>query len=156
MLELLKLPTTKIMRLTFLMLLSGLILSMLPGCSQSDRSPLGKVSGTVSYRGRPIASGTLIFEVRGARSAYGKIVAGKIAEVTTYKTGDGAPLGQAAIAVFATEPDASAPNPPGPGDNNQGYLSGKSVIPAKYSDPSTSGLTHEIIAGDNNLTLDLQ
>ena len=132
------------------------------GCGGSDRAPLGKVSGTVSYQGQPIVSGTIIFEVAGARPANGKIVDGQIAEVTTHEPNDGVPIGQAKIAVFATSVGdaggAATPGDPGtlpsPGQN---YMDAgaQSLIPAKYNDPSTSGLKEEIKKGENTITLDL-
>jgi hypothetical protein len=147
---------------SLLLLLFALVVLLPQGCGRSGGPALGKVSGAVSFRGKAIENGTLIIEVRGARTAYGKIVGGKITEVTTYKSGDGAPLGPARIAVFATEPDveagtsAAAAKPANPAGATPGYLSGKSLIPAKYNDPATSGLTYEIAAGENRIVLDLQ
>ncbi|MBN1395485.1 MAG: hypothetical protein JW959_10715 [Pirellulales bacterium] len=128
----------------------ALFLLATTGCQKSDRAALGKVSGTVSYRGEPVASGTVIFEVRGARTAYGKIDDGKIIEVTTYKPGDGAPLGPARIAVFVPAPEDA------PSERVFQRDLYKSLIPPKYGDPAASGLTFEIAAGDNNLVLDLR
>lgn len=122
------------------------------GCSgRSDRPPLAKVRGTVTYQGKPLAAGTLVFEVPGKRQAQGKIVDGKIAEAGTYALDDGVPLGTARIAVFATEPAPPKPSASGPGMDL-----GKSLIPSKYNDPSTSGLMWKIEAGQNNLSLNLQ
>ncbi len=121
-----------------------------PGCSRKDRTSLGKVSGTVAYRGKPVAAGTLIFEVAGARPAHGRIVDGKIVEVTTYAAGDGVPLGLARIAVYATPPED-----PAAAAKSQERDVFKSLIPAKYNDPATSGLTLQVVAGENTLTLDL-
>jgi len=144
------------------LLLSLVCLATSPGCGGSGRSPLGRVTGTVSYKGQPIQSGTIIFEVAGARPANGKIEGGQITEVTTHEPNDGAPVGQAKIAVFATE--AAAPSPAATGgdpgqqiviDENYMGAGAKSLIPPKYSDPATSGLTWEIKKGDNTVTLDL-
>jgi hypothetical protein len=124
-------------------------LAAVAGCGDSsNRSPLGKIVGTVKYRGKPV-SGTLIFETSGARSAYGKIVDGRITEVTTYADGDGAPLGLARIAVFVAPPE----NPAGTAQEQDVF---RSMIPAKYNDPATSGLTLQVVAGENTLALDLQ
>jgi hypothetical protein len=149
----------------FIALVSLLVLVCLatsPGCGGSGRTPLGQVTGTVSYNGQPIASGTIIFEVPGARPANGKIVGGQIQEVTTYDPNDGVPVGQAKIAVFATEAPASSPAATG-GDPGQpivideNYMGGgaKPLIPPKYNDPATSGLNWEIKKGKNTVTLDL-
>ncbi len=78
-------------------------------CSDARHAPLAPVGGTVTYRGQPIKSGTMVFEVPGTRPANGKIVDGKIVEVTTYTPNDGVSLGKAAIAVFATRPQARRP-----------------------------------------------
>lgn len=133
------------------------------GCSRGDRSPVGRVTGTVNYRGQPIQEGTIIFEVPGSRSATGTITGGKITDVTTYDPGDGVPVGTAKIAVFATDAGAAASavtsgaDPGGGGPLGADYMGGgaKSLIPAKYNNPATSGLAREIAAGDNELTLDL-
>ena len=144
------------------LLLSLVCLATAPGCGGSDRAPLGEVTGTVSYNGQPIASGTIIFEVPGARPANGKIVDGQIQDVTTYEPNDGAPVGQAKIAVFATgaggaSPAATGADPGQPIAIDENYMGGgaTSVIPPKYNDPTTSGLTWEIKKGENTVTLDL-
>jgi hypothetical protein len=121
------------------------------------------VTGTVTFKGQPLASGTIVFEVSGARPANGKIVDGQITEVTTYDRDDGAPVGQARIAVFAASSPASgspAAAPPDPGsaiDLAHNYMDSdaKSLIPEKYNNPATSGLTREIKEGQNTLTIDL-
>jgi len=138
-------------------------LALVGGCARGDRSPLGDVTGSVTYQGQPLQSGTIVFEVSGARPANGKIVAGKIAEVTTYDPDDGVPVGQARIAVFATEPagsSAPAAAPPDPGGGMppaEDYMGAdaRSLIPERYNDPATSGLTWEIKPGDNVVTLEL-
>jgi len=143
-----------------------LLLVVSVGCGRSDRPPLGKVSGTVSHNGQPIKSGSMVFEVAGARPAHARIVDGKITEVTTYDPNDGVPVGLARIAVFATEsggapasaiPTTPATSDPGsyaPGANYMGAET-KPLIPTKYNDPSTSGLTWQVEEGENDLALDL-
>jgi hypothetical protein len=130
------------------------------GCG-SDQ-PMGEVTGTVTYNGQPVPSGSIVFEVADARPANAKIENGEIKEVTTYEPGDGAPVGLARIAVFATEegngqPDAAPAADPGsyqPGANYMGSGT-ESLIPARYNDPATSGLTWEIEEGKNEITLEL-
>ncbi len=133
------------------------------GCGPQCPS-LGNVYGTVSYRGKPLATGSLIIEVSGARPAHAKIVSGQITEASTYEVDDGVPVGLARIAVFAeqasTKSSGGDQKPMTPqqalaGGMNYG-VTGKSLIPAKYNNPATSGLTHNITPGDNHLTLDLQ
>ena len=132
------------------------------GCG-SDHNPVGRVTGTASYHGKPIPSGTIIFEVSGARPSNAKIADGRITEVTTYAPDDGVPVGQARIAVFAKEtgptPQSAVVSDPGQRTphSGPGYMDVgvKSLIPQKYNDPASSGLTWEI-KGDNVVTLDLK
>ena len=131
------------------------------GCGPT-RAPLGQVQGTVRYKGRPVADGQILFEVAGARPAQGRIVDGRIVEVTSYAPGDGAPLGLARIAVFATPPSGSNYSISGPVAADEPSATGRgpgaggqSLIPARYNDLETSGLSHELVAGPNELTLEL-
>ena len=141
-----------------------LVASLMPltaGCGSSQ--PMGTVSGTVSYQGEPIQNGTIVFEVDGARPATGKIVNGQITDVTTDVKGDGVPVGTAKIAVTATDapPEAAQETPaatdPGTQVDMSNYMGSgaKSIIPPHFNNPATSGLSFEIAAGDNTVTLDL-
>jgi hypothetical protein len=132
------------------------------GCG-SDRPPLGIVAGEVTFEGKPISEGAIIFEVAGSRSASGKIVDGKITEVTTYDSGDGVPVGLARIAVHASAVKTAEANAelahPGdlPSNDLDSYMGvAKSLIPDRYNDPSSSGLTFQIERGTNSVTIDLQ
>ena len=86
---------------------------------------------------------------------------GKILDVTTYKPGDGAPIGHARIAVFSSEADswqASAERPTSPAgfsSNDMPPMVTASLIPGHYNDPRTSELTFQINAGTNEVELEL-
>jgi len=121
-------------------------------CGCSDRPTLAPVKGTVTLDGKPLASGTVMFETKGARQATGKIVKGEIVEVTTYAPNDGLTVGQHNVAVVSIEEAAK----PGDGKVTKGdYMSGKSLIPAKYNDPNASGLKVDIKNGENAVELKL-
>jgi hypothetical protein len=134
----------------------AVVCALVAGCS--DRPKLAKVKGTVTLDGKPLAAGSVTFEAKGVRSATGKIINGEIVEVTTYDTGDGAPVGSHRIAVSATA-DAGAAVVANPGESSKvpksEYMSGKSLIPTAYNDPGTSGLTAEIKSGENTVELKL-
>jgi hypothetical protein len=105
----------------------------------------------VTLNGQPLARGTIRFETTGERPATAVVENGQIVEATTYKTGDGVPIGSHKVAVFANADAASAVvddpgKAPPPGAN---YMSGKSLIPARYNDPEKSGLSAEIKSGEN-------
>ena len=131
------------------------------GCGPK-RPATAKVVGTVTYQGNPLPTGTIIFEVDGARPATGKIVDGKIVDVTTFDTNDGVSIGVAKIAIMSFEeveeiieetgdPSASR-RPPA----NYMGVGGKPLIPPHYGKPSTSNLTATIEKGkENTITLEL-
>ena len=142
-------------RILILAILGGTV-----GCGAGpERSPTAIVSGDVTLDGEAIEQGTIIFEAPDLRPASGKIVDGKIVDVMTYEPGDGVPVGTHKIAIQVTSlgdsVKTSDPSSTAPVDLN--YMGGgESLIPEKYSDPSTSGLTAEIVAGENKLSFDLQ
>lgn len=135
------------------------------GCG-SHQAQLGKVRGTVRYNKAPVAAGSLVFEVTGARPGHAKIVDGEIVSAGTYEADDGIAVGQVKIAVFAVRPSgatttpSAAKRPTTPQEAlargvNYAASSG-SMLPKKFCDPATSGLSCKIVPGDNRLTLDLE
>jgi len=129
------------------------------GCS--DRPKLAKVKATVTLDGKPLAYGTVTLEAKGLRPATGKIVNGEVVEFTTYDQGDGASVGSHRVAVTANaEPGPAVTANPGDapkgGEPKSDYMSGKSLIPAAYNNPDTSGLTAEVKSGENALEFKLQ
>src|SRR5205085_3181280 len=121
---------------TFCVLALPALAALAAGCSGGPK--LGQVSGTVTLDGKPLPKGTLTFETTGQRPATARVENGQIVEATTYKAGDGVPVGTHKVAVAAFEDAASAVvEDPGkgkvPGAN---YMMGKSLVPARYNDPN--------------------
>ena len=129
------------------------------GCSGNARPKTAPVSGTVTFQGKPLERGTIVFDVEGMPGSKASIIDGKIVDPTTYKKGDGIPVGKAKIAVYATKAAESPaskptnPNVPAGLEVSDGQQSAVSLIPAKYNRPETSGLSHEI--GPKNNVIDL-
>jgi hypothetical protein len=131
------------------------------GCG-SGRPPTAKVTGTVTYQGKPLATGTIVFEIDGNRPATGKVVDGKIVDVSTYEKNDGVSIGKAKIAIMAREDvqetiaengDPSASRVP---SSNYMGLGGKLLLPPHYGNPATSNLTATIEKGkENSVILEL-
>jgi len=120
--------------------------------------PMAQVKGTVKYDGQPLKNGTIRFEAAGVKPATGRIVNGEIVDLHTFKPNDGVPVGSHKVAIWALE-DAAADTAKNPGEAKVGanYMSGKSLIPAIYNDPATSGLTAEIKSGgDNTVAFELK
>ena len=130
-----------------------LVLATALGCSGAGLAP---VKGKVTLDGKPLAKGTITFESKGNRPATGTIVNGEILDVTTFRKGDGAPVGSHKVAINATEdPQSAVVGNPGEGKVKGNYMVGKSLIPSMYNDPNTSGLVAEIKSGDNTLEFNL-
>jgi len=115
-------------------------LALVLGCGGSDHAKLAAVSGTVTYKDQPLPTGMIVFYPENGRSAAGEIVDGEITNVTTYEPGDGAPVGPVKITVTSIQVD---------GEGTQAKT--KSLIPQKYADPSKSGLTATVNAGEKNV-----
>ncbi|MDR1959638.1 MAG: hypothetical protein LBQ54_11460 [Planctomycetaceae bacterium] len=133
------------------------------GCG-SGKLPLGKVEGTVTYDGKPLKQGAIIFTVPGTRDASGIIENGNILKVTTFTDGDGVPVGEALVAIVAVDPLPDVPPPaetpnvsPGtPGVSQPSGTGGqKFSIPVRYTNTETSGLKASITPGVNTLQFDL-
>lgn len=129
--------------------LLSLIMSLMnTGCGGGvdDAPEVAPVTGTVIWNGKPLDEGTIVFHPASGRSASGTIKGGEIIEVTTTVKGDGAPVGENQVTVFATKPD--------PKDTSgMGTIS---LIPARYNDVKKSGLK-ATIKGDaeNEVNFDL-
>ena len=93
----------------------------------------------MTYHGKPLSRGKILLVPAQGRSAIGKIVEGRIVEVTTFDLGDGAMVGphKVQIACFVREPKPMEIVP--------------WAIPERYGNVATSGLTAEVIAGKENV-----
>lgn len=146
---------------TALSLLAGLgLLLPLAGCSARAGMPkLGKVSGKVIYKGKPVESGHIVFTpVEGKGGATGQSATGEIGrdgsyEMTTFDTGDGAILGQHIISV---EVRSSTEMPKPKPDSTIDYVLPKSVIPSNYSSPDKSPLRYTVREGSQTYNIELK
>ena len=136
-------------------------LSALPGCGPDDG--LGKrlpVSGTVTYKGQPLASGNVSFmpeDLSIGRPASGVIEGGSY-RMTTMSPDDGVIPGKYRVAIGATEKVDLGPAPAGGGMMDQVVVAkaarkAKSLIPPKYNDATQSGLTVEVPGGSYDFDL---
>jgi hypothetical protein len=115
------------------------------------------VNGIVLLDGQPLAGAVIYYVPSKGPSASGVLDAEGRYELTTYTSGDGAVIGSHNI-YLAPLPDENRLA----GYTEEDYAAGKlppaapaNPIPAKYSSPTTSGLTAEIAAGDNQKDLTL-
>jgi hypothetical protein len=114
-------------------------------CSSGGERPLHPVRGKVLYEGKPAHGATVWFHPE-AKSESNSARPHAVVEqdgsfrVSTYNTHDGAPAGRYRVSVLWTAPGKFSDD------------AGKSLLPARYSDPQRSGLpVVEIKEGPNEL-----
>lgn len=130
----------------------SLLLGILIGCG-SDVPPLGKVEGVVTYNGKALKNGNVIFQpVGNLPSAVGIIDAkGKYVMKTRINGVDreGAPIGNHRVMIVSIQdtgdrlPEDRSPLPP-------------PNIPTKYNDVTESGLSAQVEGKMNTINFDLK
>jgi hypothetical protein len=114
----------------------------------------GDVSGKVTFQGKPLVFGTVLFE-----GSNGALRQGNIEKDGSYVV-SGVATGEAKAAVSSRNPKSSdfipihregAPKPP-PRPDFPGWF----PIPSKYDAPYISGLTYSIKQGENKIDIELQ
>lgn len=118
---------------------------LVTGCGKSQM-PVTKVKGTVEVDGKTLTSGNVLFRPEKGPIASGTIQPDGTFVLTTYPDRDGAVRGTHKVAVTSYEEPE--------GDASQGELAlGRSLLPARYADPDSSGIT--VIVGEKpeNVTL---
>lgn len=113
-------------------------------------SGLAGVSGTVTYRGKPVPKGTVTFvsTTPGARNATGEIQEDGSYTLHTEQPGDGAAPGEYRVTLYAHDEPVLDYTPRKP-------VPPKLLVPAKYENPETSGLKATVKGGSNTVNLDL-
>ncbi len=115
----------------------------IPACGKGG----GQVSGVVTYQGKSVPAGTVLF------------VGDDNKPVRTPINNDGSyqarnvPLGKVKIAVLVPPP---SPPPSAEGSHAPPSAAPAAAIPPKYMDPDTSGLTCDVTGGSQKCPLDLK
>lgn len=125
-------------------------LALLPmGCGNSG-PPMARVSGTVTYKGKPVPKGTVSFAAmaEGRRNATGQLDANGHYQLQTENPGDGAELGDYQVAFFSHDEPLLDYTPKVP-------VKVERLIPEKYENPKTSGLKRTVTSGSNNFNFEL-
>jgi hypothetical protein len=111
-------------------------------CSQDKRVPVFPVTGQVSFAGKPTPRALLVFHpvIESSLRPLGTVDEDGTFTLTTYEQGDGAPAGDYTVTVewrrLATINDDQRP---------------PNKLPARYSNPKSSGITARVSEGDNVL-----
>ena len=131
------------MTVTRTLVLLSLAAVVMTGCSKKGALETAPVSGKVTYRGKAVPTGTVMFVPDEGPAATGEIDSSGSYKLTTYSTDDGAVIGKHKVTITALQgmgdalPEQRSPTPP-------------PLVPAKYLSGETSGLVAEVKAGTNN------
>lgn len=121
-----------------------LAISVSSGCNHGPE--LASVEGTVTYRGKPLETGKIMFVPASGRTANGRIENGKIVAVSTFALSDGALTGDHRVAIFSF-----VGNPTG----MEAVIPW--AIPKRYGAVGTSGLAAKVVApGPNEFQFELK
>ena len=130
----------------------------LGGSSPSDRPETYSATGTVTYNGQAVEEATVMFipmdaGTPGTRGAVARSDASGKFVLTTFEGGDGALPGSYKIAIYKTlQPELSEEEMAGggPGGGEPPSPPAQELLPIKYKDANTSGLTAEISPSEPN------
>jgi hypothetical protein len=127
--------------------LIGLLALVALGCGGK-----GDASGTVTYKGKPLAFGTVLFE-----GSDGNLRQGNIGPDGGYSVA-GVSTGEARVAVNSPNPKTITLISRTETEKPQSYpdVPGWFAIPKQYGTPAKSGLTYKIKAGANKIDIELQ
>jgi hypothetical protein len=128
------------------------------GCDSSTRNPgvaVYPTKVTVTYKGAPVEGALVAFSsAEGQRSAVGKTNAQGVAQLTTFDAADGAVPGEHRVMITKDEVEVlkeADPNDP----TSQAVTKVNHLLPQRYGNPRTSGLTATVAEGDNSFTFEL-
>ena len=132
-----------------------MLIASLSGCGGANERKLAPVSGTVRYRGEPLANASVVFvpEENGVRGANGTTDREGRYRLSTFETNDGARIGSYRVAIRAVESPADSRENPRADQLKPKPV--KLLTPARYNAVHTSGLTAEVVAGKNVFEFDL-
>ncbi len=131
----------------------AVMLVVLAGCQSRPTDPnrpkTVPVSGTVTYKGQPVEGATITFvSTAGKRGAVATTDAAGHFTMTTFEPKDGAIPGTYQVSIQKTVLEgAPAEEATGKGGEEPPAGVAKDLLPAKYKNAATSGLTVEIKEG---------
>lgn len=114
-------------------------------CSESGPK-LAKIDGVISVNGKPLAMGKIMMSSALGRQTVGDVVDGKIKNVTTFSTGDGAVVGENRVAVRPSVDESMMMKEP----NKAARAITSAGIPKKFYSLSTTELTFDVKPGQTN------
>jgi hypothetical protein len=132
-------------------LIMAIVASSIPqGCNKTGPE-MARVTGRVTYDGKPVPKGTISFQAvtPGGRNATGMIEPDGSYTLQTEQPGDGAQLGDYHVGISARDDVVLDYTPPTP-------IPPKWLVPEKYENPKTSDLKATVKSGRNDIPFDLK
>jgi hypothetical protein len=114
------------------------------GCGKNR--PLAPITGKVTYRGKPLTFGTVVFQPPSGQPATGAIQPDGTFQLTTRGEGEGAVVGKNRVRIACYE--GQNPNSKASAAGREIML-GKPLIPRKYLSYDTSEIILEVRPGVN-------
>ena len=142
----------------------ALVVLALVGCDSKPHYEHAKVHGKVTYQGKPVPLGSVLFvPVEPPKDGSMQPASGTINADGTYELKSeaepGAILGEHKVVVVAVDGGQPAATPAKVADSGPAPATKavrfKTLVPQKYSDPSTTPLTRKVAPGDNTIDLEL-
>jgi hypothetical protein len=138
----------------------------------ADRPQTAPVTGQVTYNGNPVEGATVTFRPAGAgvpgalgsgdgQGAVGQTDSNGRFQLTTFSPNDGAVPGQYQVSIRkldkAEQPEVFDEDDPryDPDVGTEETAPPKHLLPEKYANPQTSGLTETVSDGENEFQFDL-
>lgn len=127
--------------------------TLVVGCGGSGGPEMARVSGKVTYQGKPLTKGTISFISVDPNGTNANSVIGPDGSYSLQTTNpnDGAVVGEYRVIVSDIDPNAL--NTPAPGEPVKKQ---ERTIPEKYEKPDTSGLTKKVESGSNTFDIALE
>jgi hypothetical protein len=119
--------------------LFGALIPLIAGCANSEPEYV-PVRGQVLYRDKPLTSGVVMFQPSHGPPARGTIQSDGAFDLTTPGRADGARIGLNHVRISSRE---------APAEKGGEIAMGRLLIPDRYADFASSGLTAEVKPAGN-------
>ena len=132
--------------------------AIMSGCG-GGTEPLHRVSGTVTYEGKPVPNVNVIFTPKGGSGRPGTAVTdanGKFASATTYEPGDGVIPGSHTVTLAVIGNTTGDSTDVGESAYDTEASTAALPFPAKYLNTVESGLTVDVNSSGQNLDIALK
>jgi hypothetical protein len=133
--------------------------AVIAGCGPG-RLETTPISGRVTYRGKPVPNGRIVFQPEEGRPAMAALDADGRYRLTTFKPGDGALLGKHRVTIEATRQIGNAPQPKSRAEEFRLGAGGRPpviewLVPEKYARLRITPLKAEVTRSANTVNFDL-